>query len=469
MGRLDAALQKYAEHQDAVKLLAGRDPVGNLKYLDWAMKIVTSGQALAPEVADVVELYDKYKGYFDYRAALRASGRRDNGADFRDIYAVGPDKFTALRDRLFKIRRKQDKKRRDREERYKIIGEMNAEVIYESDTLVVRLIGNKQASIHHGLNTKWCIAMKNEPYFEDYDSRNTVFCFMGRKQLQGDEFDRVAIACDRTMRGAMKDMTVFSSVDENVSIAALVNRMGNEVFRVLDSVYHAAHKQPPTAAARLVNGTASADEILHQYERIKAGDIDHGYEYRSSRRLGHGLTQLACSDEVPAHVLVDMLQNAEGILYEAAKANIREQNKARRSGGRRRRGPWRRRKLKPLKVVVAGHLKRRIKEQLRDLQAAIVVHANTPSDVATPLRKSLRRSNVDTDTIRIQRSDNVDDEGAIVMYENFQGTRSGLGHGSKKSRIRSRHRTYRQRHRVTVVDTVASVVVTMLGMRARRR
>jgi len=54
------------------------------------------------------------------------------------------------------------------------------------------------------------------------------------------------------------------------------------------------------------------------------------------------------------------------------------------------------------------------------------------------------------------------------MYENFQGTRSGRGHGSKKSRIHSRRRKY-GRHRVTVVDTVASVVVTMLGMRARRR
>ena len=57
--RLDLTIQKHPTHEEGIRLLAARDPSGNLKYLDWGAKILASDQALAPEVADVLELFHR--------------------------------------------------------------------------------------------------------------------------------------------------------------------------------------------------------------------------------------------------------------------------------------------------------------------------------------------------------------------------------------------------------------------------
>ena len=60
--RLDAAIQKNPDHEEGIRLLAERDPSGNLKYLAWGGAMLASGQALAPEVADVLELFHRFAG-----------------------------------------------------------------------------------------------------------------------------------------------------------------------------------------------------------------------------------------------------------------------------------------------------------------------------------------------------------------------------------------------------------------------
>ena len=58
--RLDAAIQKNPDHEEGIRLLAERDPSGNLKYLAWGGAMLASGQALAPEVADVLDLFHRF-------------------------------------------------------------------------------------------------------------------------------------------------------------------------------------------------------------------------------------------------------------------------------------------------------------------------------------------------------------------------------------------------------------------------
>ncbi len=57
--RLDAVLQKHPDYEEGIRLLAERDPSGSLKYLAWGGAMLASGQALAPEVADVLELFHR--------------------------------------------------------------------------------------------------------------------------------------------------------------------------------------------------------------------------------------------------------------------------------------------------------------------------------------------------------------------------------------------------------------------------
>ena len=80
--RLDAVLQKYPDHEEGIRLLAERDPSGNLKYLAWGAKMLAAGQALAPEVADVLDLFHRFAGQWLERtgAQVRRARRQHQSA-----------------------------------------------------------------------------------------------------------------------------------------------------------------------------------------------------------------------------------------------------------------------------------------------------------------------------------------------------------------------------------------------------
>src|SRR5580693_4013831 len=113
-GRLDLVLQRYPEHEAGVRALAARDPSGNLKYLDWGAKMLASGQALAPEVADVLDLFHQFRGR-SLGGDARHSRREDPSLRVHpDVHAYRPQDLANLRTLLTKIKRARDKKRRAR-------------------------------------------------------------------------------------------------------------------------------------------------------------------------------------------------------------------------------------------------------------------------------------------------------------------------------------------------------------------
>ena len=113
--RLDLTIQKHPTHEEGIRLLAARDPSGNLKYLDWGAKILASGQALPPEVADVLELFHRF-------ASQRV--QRSSAYVRPDIYSYRPQDLAGLRDTLNKLQRARDKKQKKRERLYRIEGAM---------------------------------------------------------------------------------------------------------------------------------------------------------------------------------------------------------------------------------------------------------------------------------------------------------------------------------------------------------
>ncbi len=135
-GRKEDALKKYPELSKDIDYFIQRDPSGNLKYLDWELKILHSKQALAPEIADVVDLFDKYSANLKHK----------------DINAY--KNFTELREALFYIKEKRDEKGEKQEKRYHLEEACDSQTVYEDSKFVVRLIKNKAASIHYGLGTK---------------------------------------------------------------------------------------------------------------------------------------------------------------------------------------------------------------------------------------------------------------------------------------------------------------------------
>src|SRR5208337_4711465 len=227
------------DHEAGIRVLAGRDPSGNLKYLDWGAKMLAAEQALAPEIADVLDLFHRFAGQWLERtgAQVRRARRLHQSPSSQvhpDINTYRPQDFAGLRDLVNKMKRAQDKKRKEREKLYHIEGSVEADVIYDSDDLIVRHIKNKNASIHYGHDTKWCISMLRDGYFEDYETHNATFFFFERKKPAGDEFDKVALMISRIegdpLRFRDEGASAFNALDQRVDMFSLASVHGPRIF-----------------------------------------------------------------------------------------------------------------------------------------------------------------------------------------------------------------------------------------------
>jgi hypothetical protein len=377
MSRAHSLAERHPEHADDITLFAARDPVGNGKYLAWATGVLVAERALAPEIADVVDLFHKHKPDRHLHAAPSHPPARLLRPD---LYSYKPHEFSSLRDTLLALQRKQDRKRARIEKRYRLVGELDAQVVYESDALLVRQIRNKNASVHYGLGTRWCIAMKGARYFEDYDANNIVFFFLTRKgETKGDRFDRVAIAYKRDERNVPIDLSYTDAIDEPTSDMDLLRALGDEFVEVQRRCYRAVLAWPPSLMASLRNGTITPEAARAVYQTVKSGP----------RRVDAyaALLSIVCAEATPADVLRRIVADAPRILKRCPRRF-------------RRHGWWR----------PDGE-----RDRYKVLCAAIFAHPATPTAFAVELGLTLRRRNVDTATIKVT--------GLDVEWSRYRGPR----------------------------------------------
>lgn len=377
--RLDLAIEKYPAHEEGLRLLASRDPSnGKLKYLEWSAKMLASGQALAPEISDVVELFHQFAG-----RSLEVAGRRRRAPESQrvhpDIHTYRPQDLARLRDLLLKIKRQSDSKRRKREKLYKIEGAVEADVIYDSDDLIVRHIKNKQASVHYGLGTKWCIAMLREGYFEDYEAQNATFFFFERKAeaRRKDEYDKVALMLPRCGGdGNRRDerATAFTALDRGVDMMALADHFGTRVFDLFRLAYEASEKYPGSALSCVYRGEATPEQL----EAVFAATTSKAFKYNPYMEytLEDTLVAICCNDAAPLDLLTRV-----GLRTEKLCAADQRRRKRRR---RRFRVAYRRAPM-GVNVLVA---------------AALAIHPNVPVDLRAKALAALRKRRVATTHIR---------------------------------------------------------------------
>ena len=368
--RLDLALQKYQGHEDGIRLLASRDPSGNLKYLDWAARVVAAGQALAPEIADVLDLFHRFQGQRVDGGAGRLRRVRPHERVHPDIYTYRPQDFATLRDLLLKIKRAQDRKRKKRERLYRIEGAVEADVVHDSPDLIVRHVKNKQASVHYGLGTKWCISMLREGYFEDYEMHNATFFFFERKTPVGDDFDKVALMVPR---GDGEDFVAFTAADNRVGLMHLARAYGQSIFGVFMQVLEASERYPGSALSCVYAGTATAEQI----EAVFAAVVRGGDKIVASDAQ-YVLESICCNDAASPAILGEILARGAAILAAAWKRSVRT--------ARRHRYRYNR---KSHENVFA-----------RTVEAALVIHPAVTADVREQLVKRLRRRHVDISHVR---------------------------------------------------------------------
>jgi hypothetical protein len=379
--RLDALLSSNPEHSEGIRALASRDPSGNLKYLDWGAKMLASGQALAHEIADVIDLFHKYAGRrltgpAPAPAHARYTCRTLRAAIHPDIYTYKPEHLSTLRDGLRKVHRAMEAKRKKRERLYRIEGEVDADIIYESPVLVVRHIRNKQASVHHGLRTKWCISMLQNGYFDDYDAHNATFFFFERKAPLGDEYDKVALMVPRGSGAGWQspDLTeAFTAVDRRVDMLALAKAYGLEVFEAFLSIHLRSEQYPGSATARVYAGTATVDEVTDVWADLvrSRGPRPHRY----AMEISNLIEAVACNDAAPFSLLLDVQKHGPVLVERAWRKMSR--------GGR------------SAKTIVT-----RYRDSIRrTIEAALFLHPNTPPELRETLTKTLRKRHVRVEEI----------------------------------------------------------------------
>jgi hypothetical protein len=362
--RLDLVLQKHPDHADGIRLLASRDPSGNLKYLDWAGKVLASGQALAPEIADILELFHKFRGQTPNPVPHGARHNRRAPRSERihpDIHTYRPHDLANLRTNLLKMKRAQDGKRRKRERLYKIEGSVEADLVHDSPDLVVRHIKNKNASVHYGHGTKWCISMLRENYFEDYESHNATFFFFERKIPLNNEFDKVALMVPRSGANDVEygeATTAFTTLDQRVDMMALAKVYGPHIFDIFREIHARSEQYPGSAMAMVYAGTATQEQIETVFDKI---GVLTPHETRSVLRA------ICCNDAAPEALL-------EKIALRASALSKRK--------------PPRRR-----------HHFRQTDDLVRNVMAAMVIHPNVSAEAREKLAKGLRRRRVNIDLI----------------------------------------------------------------------
>lgn len=399
--RLDLVLQKHPDQEAGIRLLASRDPSSNLKYLDWAAKMLASGQALAPELADILELFHQFAGQW--------WGTRHRREQVRsDIYTYYPQDLAKLRELLLKKKRAKDAKRRKRERLYRIEGAVEADVVCEWSDLVVRHIMNKQASVHYGLGTKWCISMLREEYFEDYASQNATFFFFERKRPMKDEFDKVALMVTRNVGD--QSTQAFTSTDRSVDMFTLAKVHGTRIFDVFREVYERSERYPGSAMCCVYAGTATEEQLTSVFASIAKGDKSG----RSPHETDELLEAICCNDAAPYSLLEEVMRRAPAMSLASGKRFYRRRGRHRQSR--------RRRKLKS----------KTVQPLMRMLAASMVVHPQVPADVRERIIKELRLRHINVEEIRRVMS----------------GGRIGISYSSAdEARFSQQHYLRRRRHR----------------------
>lgn len=406
--RLDMALQKFPEHEEGIRALAAHDPSGNLKYLDWSAKMLASGQALAPEIADVVDLFHRFAGQRIEMVGRRHGlhGHHQNGARIHsDIHTYRPQDLAALRNNLLKMKRARDRKQRKREQLYRIEGSVEADTVYDSPDLIVRHIKNKQASVHYGLSTKWCIAMLREGYFEDYGSHNATFFFFERKVPVGDEFDKVALMVARS-RGM--DTEAFTALDRHVDMLSLARVYGSRIFDIYREIHERSERYPGSAISCVYAGTATPEQVEATLASIKRDRSQYHHETFAL------IEAICCNDAAPFPLLEEVARTATKLVTTAWR-------RSRRRGSRLR-----------------GIQKNRLQELERIIMSALFVHPNVPADARDRIAKNLRRRHIKLEAVhRVVDSDRV-----------------GVSYRSGDVNVRGRRVRYRRRRRPITVKAL---------------
>lgn len=261
----EKALKQYPEFTKEIEKFIAADPSGNLKYLEWQLKILSSGQALENEIIDIVNLFHKYSQFLKRK----------------DLYSYKPNEVAALRDELLTIQERREQKKQKREDKYSIEADevaCGSETVFEDEEVKVLLIKNKAASVHYGVDTQWCVRLKDRQYFEDYDSNNVIFFFILSKNIAKDDpLHKVALSYQRDKDNNIIQLDAWDATDSKMSESDCIKKLLREgvdnALEIFTITRNIAKKQPKSLLSKINSGDISPEEAREAFNKEKNPEI----------------------------------------------------------------------------------------------------------------------------------------------------------------------------------------------------
>ena len=297
----DQLLKKYPDQKEAIEFFIHAAPNGNLKYVEWEMKVLLARQAMKEEVADVIALFDKFSQRLEKK----------------DIYQYQPHELTSLRNQLFAIHEERQNRRNERQKKVDRLYYSAPEdvacghkVVYDSETLRCLQITNKAAAIHYGMETEWCIRLKDRSYFEDYDKSNVIFFFLFNKQLdKSSSYYKVAFSYERDINNDIIKLVAWDTKDQQFDSAELAQRYAissaNEERRKMSIDKYPVRIVDENDPIRIINEKEKYKQYMMETQKIFPIMINIAKSYPKS------LLARIYSNEVPFDEVAELYEKEQ--------------------------------------------------------------------------------------------------------------------------------------------------------------
>lgn len=250
-GRKEDAIQKYPNVEQFIDKLVETDPTrSSLKYILWQSKMLSQGADIDDVIA-VASLFEKF-------------GRKLHKKDINSY------SFKELRDLLDTLKEleKDSTEKKAKKSDDSSLARCEQELVYEDKDFIIRHIAGKNASVHYGRGTKWCITMANEQYFESYTSANSIFFFLIKRKPIGDAYDKIAFCFDRDEEDNVTDCSIFNSADDKIS-ESLAEKSIGPIFQKLYAYMEVRAKiYAPSILALIKRKNTPAEVLLKYYDEL---------------------------------------------------------------------------------------------------------------------------------------------------------------------------------------------------------
>jgi len=235
MDPVEIATQRYPNMQREIQQLVSADPAGNNKYLLWGLQQLANGHNMADLIPTIQFFHNNIQKF-----------PKKNIEQYDDLKEV--------EDIVKDISLQTSSRQQKQEEKGQ------AEKLYEDDQYVLIRPDSKDACVYYGRDTKWCITMKNESFYERYAGSNVIFYFLINRNKSRDALSKIAFAIQRGVDNSIVNIDIFNAHDQEIMDKDVSEAVPN--YDNLKAMMKAdAINIPKGILVRMTLGEASDEEV----------------------------------------------------------------------------------------------------------------------------------------------------------------------------------------------------------------